>query len=267
MKDYFVIFTDLDGTLLDFNTYSYEPALPALELIKEQSIPLIFCTSKTRAEIELHREKMDNHHPFISENGGAIFIPIDYFNIEYHYNFEKDGYKIIELGKNYYQLLEILDKIRKETKIQLQGFFDMSVEEVAQLTGLDYHSASLSKRREYSEPFITKEIKKIKKKLPLELKLIHSGEFYHLMWGNDKGKAVKLLTQIFKTQNPNLGIKTIGLGNSLNDLSLLEAVDIPVLIKNKSGGYVEQINLPNLIYADEVGPAGWNNAVLKIFLK
>jgi len=93
MKNY-VIFTDIDGTLLDYKTYSYKPALSALELIRKQKIPLIFCTSKTRAEIEVHRRIMDNQHPFISENGAAVFIPIDYFNINYYYDFEKDGYKI-----------------------------------------------------------------------------------------------------------------------------------------------------------------------------
>jgi mannosyl-3-phosphoglycerate phosphatase len=47
-----VIFTDLDGTLLDRNTYSFEPALPALHLIRQKDIPLILTSSKTRAEIE-----------------------------------------------------------------------------------------------------------------------------------------------------------------------------------------------------------------------
>jgi len=74
-----VIFTDLDGTLLGRETYSFEPAQPALQLIKHKGIPLILSSSKTRAEIELYRKKLENDHPFISENGGAVFIPKDYF--------------------------------------------------------------------------------------------------------------------------------------------------------------------------------------------
>lgn len=68
-----VIFTDLDGTLLDKNSYSFAPARPALILLKKKDIPLIFCTSKTRAEIELYRRKIENSDPFISENGGGHF--------------------------------------------------------------------------------------------------------------------------------------------------------------------------------------------------
>jgi mannosyl-3-phosphoglycerate phosphatase len=74
-----IVFTDLDGTLLDYRNYSFEKALPALELIKQKNIPLVICSSKTRSEIEYYRKKLSNDHPFISENGGGIFIPKDYF--------------------------------------------------------------------------------------------------------------------------------------------------------------------------------------------
>ena len=45
-----VIFTDLDGCLLDRETYSFEPAQAALRLIREKKIPLVLVSSKTRVE-------------------------------------------------------------------------------------------------------------------------------------------------------------------------------------------------------------------------
>ena len=81
-----IIFTDLDGTLLDQYNYSYKKAIKALNLIRKKDIPLVFCTSKTRAEIEFYRKKLSNKHPFISENGGAIFIPNNYFNFKVDYD-------------------------------------------------------------------------------------------------------------------------------------------------------------------------------------
>ena len=74
-----IIFSDLDGTLLDSVDYSFAAALPALEAIRTQDVPLILCSSKTRAEIEVYRQRLNNEHPFITENGGGIFIPQDYF--------------------------------------------------------------------------------------------------------------------------------------------------------------------------------------------
>ena len=73
MMSKIIVFTDLDGTLLHPKTYSFEAAMPALKLIKEKDIPIILCSSKTRAEIEVYRKKLDNQHPFVSENGGGIF--------------------------------------------------------------------------------------------------------------------------------------------------------------------------------------------------
>ena len=84
-----IIFTDLDGTLLDHNTYSFKKAFPALRIIKKKKIPLIICTSKTKGEIEHYRKKLKNNHPFVSENGGAIFIPKDYFDFKFRYSFKK----------------------------------------------------------------------------------------------------------------------------------------------------------------------------------
>ncbi|MFH0811726.1 MAG: HAD hydrolase family protein [Pseudomonadota bacterium] len=70
-----IIFTDLDDTLLDTYTHSFERALPALEFLKQKAIPLILCSSKTKREIEFYRKKLGNNHPFISENGGGINYP------------------------------------------------------------------------------------------------------------------------------------------------------------------------------------------------
>ncbi len=43
-----IIFTDLDGTLLDLHTYSFEKSLPGLGLLRQKNVPLVFCSSKTR---------------------------------------------------------------------------------------------------------------------------------------------------------------------------------------------------------------------------
>jgi mannosyl-3-phosphoglycerate phosphatase len=72
-----IIFTDLDGTLLHPKSYSFQEAMPALDLIRAQGIPLVLCSSKTRAELEIYRARLDNGDPFIIENGGALYVPRD----------------------------------------------------------------------------------------------------------------------------------------------------------------------------------------------
>src|SRR4030042_87850 len=146
-----VVFTDLDGTLLDRFTYSSDKSLPSVKHLLQESIPVIFCSSKTRVEQEVYRHGLGVFHPFVVENGGAIFIPEGYFPFKFDYHGTKDGYQIIELGIAYHEVRLILERIRADAKINFRGFGDMSVREVADDTGLDLQAARRAKEREYAE--------------------------------------------------------------------------------------------------------------------
>ncbi len=69
-----VIFTDLDGTLIDRDTYQSEEAKSTLDVLRRKSIPVILCTSKTRSEIERLRNPMGLNTPFVVKNRAAIFV-------------------------------------------------------------------------------------------------------------------------------------------------------------------------------------------------
>ncbi len=266
----FVIITDLDGTLLHPRTYSYEPAADALALIKKLSIPLILSSSKTRAEILLYRELLGNRDPFISENGGGIFIPIGYFPFSTGVG-DLDGYSIITTGRPYDEIRGVFKEIRNNSGIQATGFGDMAPEEIAGLTGLGIVEARLSKAREFDEPFIidardagrTGEFLEAIEASGLRWTL---GRFYHILGDNDKGRAAEVLKGFFQRTLGN--VKTIGLGDGLNDVPLLSTVDYPVLVQNADGGYNEKVRtdgrIKGLIQADGIGPAGWNKAILEI---
>src|SRR4030042_7176525 len=152
--DRILVFTDLDGTLLDHRNYSFEPARPALRLLRESGIPLIICTSKTRAEVEEIRAALGNTDPFIVENGGAIFVPQGYFSIEIPASRKGPGYLVVELGTSYSRILGVFSRMKERLPGRLRGFSDMSVEEVARLTGLSPEEAARAKIREHDEPFL-----------------------------------------------------------------------------------------------------------------
>ncbi|MDP6101448.1 MAG: HAD hydrolase family protein, partial [Dehalococcoidia bacterium] len=103
-----VVFTDLDGTLLDLETYSFTPALPAVQALLKRGVPIVFSSAKTRSEQEVYRQQLKNHDPFIVENGGCIFIPEDYFPFEYQHDRVVDGYMLIELGTPYKEIRKSL---------------------------------------------------------------------------------------------------------------------------------------------------------------
>ena len=271
MKPQLIIFTDLDGTFLDYHTYSCEAALPALELIQEQNIPLIICSSKTRAEIEQWREELDNDHPFISENGGGIFIPHAYFsdndlNALAQRIQRTDAYTILVLGTPYIFLRRKLEKLRKDG-FEVRGFGDMDAVEIAQITELSPEETALAKTRDFDEPFVFSGVGARLKALlaAIEAKGLHciaGGRLFHLTGDNDKGRAVTILTELYRKKFGE--ITTLALGDSPNDFPMLEHVDHPILVKNHRGEYDKRIALPNLIKADGIGPEGWNKAVLSV---
>ncbi|OFV68446.1 MAG: mannosyl-3-phosphoglycerate phosphatase [Candidatus Syntrophoarchaeum caldarius] len=262
----YVVFTDLDGTLIDAETYSYEMALPAITLLKERHVPIVFCTSKTRAEIEVYRKKLEIKDPFIPENGGAIFIPENYFDFDFEYTKKVDGYKVIELGTEYAILRKTLKAISSSTGCEIIGFGDMSAEEISQYSNLDIESAKLAKMREYDEAFL---IQGGENCVDLVLDEIQrsglgytvGGRFYHIIGDNDKGVATRQLIELFSRRGP---VKTIGLGDSLNDLPMLREVDLPFLVKKPDGSYDPMVSFNGLKKARGIGPKGWNITIKEI---
>lgn len=259
-----IIFTDLDGTLLGPETYSIEQALPALQVIQQKRIPLILSSSKTRAEIEIYRRKMENDHPFISENGGAIFVPKGYFSFQFPYDRELDGYALLELGTFYFLILEVLKSIKQETGIQIIGFSDLSEEELTSLCGLSLEEARFAKKREYDEPFIIKggerEIEVVKEEIKKRgMGYTWGGRFHHILGKSDKGKAVEILKELY--ENQFFSIYTIGVGDSLNDLPMLAAVNHPIFLKGEED-ILPEMPVKNLTWVEGKGPSAWNEVII-----
>ncbi|MCL7412106.1 MAG: HAD-IIB family hydrolase [ANME-2 cluster archaeon] len=263
----YVIFTDMDGTLLDHTSYSYEAALEALDLIRKKNIPLVFCTSKTRAELDVYSKQLELYHPLISENGGAIFIPEDYFDFPYEYDTISDHYKVIELGVKYDILTKTLKEICTDIQCQAIGFGDMDIDEVSMDTGLSTEAAALAKRRDYDEAF--RVLSPAPKADELEREIVRrgfnytrGGRYYHIMGNNDKGGAVDILTGLYHRMWPE--IRTIGIGDSLNDLPMLKAVDIAILVQKPGGIYDPAVIHPGIKKGDGIGPVGWNRELINI---
>jgi len=266
-----IIFTDLDGTLLN-DEYSFDSALPAITLIEKYKIPLVICSSKTRSEIEFYSAKLNNDHPFICENGGGVFIPIGYFGpnviIPAHHRALNSQYDMITLGANYSKLREILIELQKEGFL-IKGFGDISTEEISRRMGLSTEEAKMAQQRDFDEPFFyeDKEQKIVDLLNSIKQKGLNAtkGRIYHLLGQSDKGKAVSILTDLYKQKYGS--VTTMGVGDSPNDIPMLEKVDIPIIVQKPDGTYDDSITIPNLIRAQGIGPSGWNDAMISLIPK
>jgi mannosyl-3-phosphoglycerate phosphatase len=262
-----IIYTDLDGTLLDHYSYAADAALPALRAAQQCGVPIVFCSSKTRAEIEPLQQALGVHHPFIVENGGALYVPLGYFPFELEQAESREQHFVIELGTQYEQLVQALRQLRQQLPHHLTGFSDLTAEEVAGVCELPLDEARRAKVREYDEPFRlltpTPEagLAVQQKIAQAGLQCSVGGRFWHLHGNNDKGMAVKLLSAYYRRAFGR--VFTIGLGDSLNDAPMLEAVDWPVLVQRPTGVYAEGLaqRIPQLNFAQASGPRGWNATV------
>ncbi|MCP4634063.1 MAG: HAD-IIB family hydrolase [candidate division Zixibacteria bacterium] len=268
-KTDYIIFTDLDGTLLDAENYSASAAFDALQFIRENRIPLVFVTSKTAMEIQRYRKILKNTHPFICENGGGIYIPRGYFDG----TIQEDKFDIIGLGAEYSMLKIELKSAAAKLKIELTGISDMTDNEIMKFTGIQKEEVPLARQRGFDEPFVIKsgdpntDAEKLEQYFSDKGLIITRGNrFFHLMGNSDKGMAIEhLLSRYIGAFGDNL--TSIGFGDSPNDLSMFKAVDIPVVVKKppSPGHYDPQLrNFPGVVLSDGIGPAGWNKSALQI---
>ena len=259
----YIVFTDLDGTMLDHHTYAYEEALPGLRLLRQHRIPLIFCSAKTRAEQRIYREALDVHDPFIVENGGAVLVEHDYFKQPHNFTRTESRLEVLELAKPYSEIRRILAEVRMELNLPIRGYGDMTVEEVSQLVGLDIEAAGRAMQREYEETVVTQlgEPDRDRFRRTLErrgLSMTSGARFISVSTSNDKGRAARALIEMFKREREE--IITVGIGDSWNDTSLLAVMDVPLLVQRPGGSWVS-LPVEGLRRVDGVGPQGWTRAM------
>lgn len=265
-----LIFSDLDGTLLDHETYKWEEAREALDLCRVHHVPVILVSSKTRAEIEVISRQIGLNSPFVSENGGGIFFPKEVFPDPPFGTVlaKSDGYWKYSLGVPYHELVSALKDLGKILGWTIRGFSDMTVEEIADLTGLNHQEAQRASKREFDEPFVLPkdmnyDLHLLEKEAgKKDLRLSIGGRFHHLHGKNDKGEAVDRIIAWYRKTNSHL--VTIALGDSPNDFSMLERVEHPVLVRSSRPAPWLSDRMPGLRMTQKMGPGGWNEAVLDI---
>ncbi len=266
-----IIYTDLDGTFLDEKNYSFRESLPALRAGQERGIPVIFCSSKTRAEIEHLRRATEVTDPFIVENGGAIFVPEGYFPFTIEDSIGCDGYDVIELGESYLKLVGLFRLLRAGSfNLSIVGFSDLTANELALECGMTLDEAERAKARGYTEPFRFFEATPDKVEIFLERirqsgrQFSVGGRYHHLQGNIDKGHAVEILTHMY--QRAFGEVTTIGIGDSPNDAPMLGKVALPIIVKRPSGAHhrvlVAQFSQARL--TEGIGPQGWADAVLQL---
>ncbi len=262
-----ILFADLDGTVLDSETYAPGPSSQALEMCSDAGVPVILNSSKTRAEMEplCLNLPMCPDSPFISENGGGIFYPSRYR--AQPPGAEKDGELWrMTLGTSHEVVLGVLRQVGKELGIRIRFFSDLSDQEVSSLTGLPLFQAGLARQREFDEPFWVEDqdsadLKAFGRLIEKKgISLTRGGRFFHGHGNSDKGRAAGYVQQLYQKSSPS--VRSAGVGDAANDLPLFRVVEKAYLVKKADGTHDPDIPAEdNIRFLEEIGPDGFLQAV------
>ena len=247
-----LLFSDVDGTMLDADTYRWDEALPGIECARRYGVPIIFNTSKTEQETRLLGETLGINAPFSIENGGAVYVPPGTFD-----DGEKEG--LIPFGAPYPVIRAALDELA--SSFRFQGISDMSEKEVEAACGLPAGAMAAARERRFTEPLVWRDEPERLDEFAEQLRshglnLKRGDRFVHVMGTTDKRVALEHLVPRYRRQYPE--VASVALGNGPNDLGMMDAADIAVVINNPGG---RNIQYPGARVPEGTGPAAWSRAV------
>jgi len=267
-----LVYSDLDGTLLDHDNYQYLAAVSTLKQLKAANIPVILNTSKTFAELTEILAELSLTSPFVVENGAAIYIPVNTFNTQPEGTCRVDNYWVKSFSSPRQHWLNLLADHGKEYSQYFRSFSTLSDTELAELTGLSLVAATRARQRQFGEPihwFGNTEDKRnfIETLTKAGANLVSGGRFLHIGDDCDKGQALLWLTAQYRQQYPNTPISTIALGDGENDSAMLEVADYAVQIFSPAHQFPTLSRQDNVIQTQHYGPKGWAIAIQTLLAK
>lgn len=265
LDDSLLVFSDVDGTLMDSHTGEWQPAAPWLARLREHHIPLILCSSKTAAEmVAVQRRVGLEGLPFIAENGAVI-------QLDEHWQDHAD-YPRLMTGSPHAGIAKVLTALRSREGFKFTTFSELDEHILAEVTGLPPAQAALARLQEASETLIWRDSDERMHAFnaalaELGLRFVEGARFWHVLdERSGKDQAVNWLIHQYRHYDASSHL-TIGLGDGPNDAPLLDTVDFAIVVKglNRDGIHLKRDTPARVYHCQHEGAAGWREGMDHVF--
>lgn len=141
-------------------------SLPGLDeftaTLDHEGIPAVWLTSRSRLQFDDARRKHAHTHPFIAEDGCAVYLPEDYFHLRPSSDPSRTKdtatvrlgrFTCIPIAKVLPAAADALQTLSEETGVPVVTLRSLSPRELVQNTGLPQREADLSRQRDFDELF------------------------------------------------------------------------------------------------------------------
>ena len=256
MSGKILIFTDLDGTLLNRDTFEFESIKKYIKFLLSKNISIIPSSSKTETEIIEFNNELGEDLPFISENGAAVHN-MDLIN--------QSLPKKIVLSREKDELLKIFrSKISDSLVSKCKFVLNLKETEKSKIFGLSGEKLNSALQREFTIPILFEGDKNEKIDLLKSIKnngltLQDGGRVTSLCDKVSKALAMQNVIRIFKKMEIQ-NLSTIGVGDNHNDLDMIKNCDISCLVFNDKFK-LDRINIDNCLVSKKPAPEGWQEVV------
>lgn len=243
-----VVFTSVDGTLLDARTFRAGRSGETIRRLREEGIPVIPVSVMTLDEIAPIAADLELGDAMIIEAGGAIARRVD------------DGWQVEPCGPPAETLLDVVAAIEQRSGANLLIYSALPESQAARVSGRSGEMLRASTRRRFSEPFLIESGEPdavARAAAEIGFSVRRGRRFLHLCRECDEGEAFTRLRQ-------ELGCEiAIGVGGAAVDAEFLGRADVAIIVPGPDGEPDPELRttLPQARIAPRPGPEGWAAAV------
>jgi mannosyl-3-phosphoglycerate phosphatase len=200
--------------------------------------PLVWCTNRTRAQMDGPRRSVAHNEPFVAEGGCVVYLPEDYFHLRPTKTARFGRFTGIPIAEPQPAASQALETLAEEIGVEVVSIRSLSPRELSQNLNLSAREAELARLRDFDELFFfagaseedTRRFSALAKEQGRQLR--PRGNFWSLAVGANLAKCVRELSKLYDRALRSHAVVT-GIATTGEADDLFPACDRRILLEDQ----------------------------------